>query len=167
MIIFSISGPAEQTYFRQTIASLKAILPTDGLAFDPDWPPLAQMLAGWLHEAGVRCDSVNAAATAAVKPAKLQLNISVAYLACLLRCFHEEVTTGSSASALIRWASAHFSAKRRQEISPGSLAKEFYSVDQFTAARTRDLSFTRGRQNQRVLLPGSGCSRYNSPFSAK
>ncbi|HWF02873.1 MAG TPA: hypothetical protein VHA06_04255 [Candidatus Angelobacter sp.] len=108
--------------------------------FDPLWPSAADLLGGWLLEQLAALDPARRqpAAITCGGP-KFPLNISVAHLACFLKVFYEDAVTSAPASELIRWASLHFSAKRQGDISAKGLAKEFYGINQFTAARVRDM----------------------------
>jgi hypothetical protein len=111
--------------------------------YDPSWPSLKIMLAAWVQE------QINLAEFELKKELELKsvvvtdkqlVNISVAHLACLIRLFLEEnVLASQNTRNVIQFFSTHFRTKKQAAISAGSLSKEFYSIDQHTAARVRDL----------------------------
>lgn len=71
---------------------------------------------------------------------KLAVDLSVAQLACLLRLLYDEgVYPATGISELLRFTAAHHQSKRREQISAGSLNKEYYGTTQVTAATCRDL----------------------------
>ena len=97
------------------------------------WPPITSMLAGWLDEELAAVKAVPAVSE------KLSLNLSVAHLACLTRLFFEENIYNSQAlTAIFKFIAGHFQTKRQTRISTGSLSKEYYSINQVTAAVVRD-----------------------------
>lgn len=110
--------------------------------YDPAWPSLACMLQSWREELiGELAGKAQPAAAPTEKPVitKLPLNTSVTHLACLLRLLHDEGLLALPLAELFKLVPQHFSTKRQAQISPGSLSKEFYTTNQFTAARTRDM----------------------------
>jgi hypothetical protein len=109
--------------------------PSPGLlAYDRQWPGLFEMMSHWLREEL----SLLRSCTPSAPVKKLTLRTSVAHLACLLRFCHEDELPGIPLSELFRWVSANLATKRQNNISAGSLSKQFYTVNQFTAARVRE-----------------------------
>lgn len=112
-------------------------------AYHPDWPPLSVMLRAALKEAQ--------AGSASPAPAgKMPLNLSVAQLACWLKLFQEEnLLAEPNLSAAFRFTARHYRTRRQDQISPESLSKNFYDIDQVTAATVRgQLTQMLGRLNQ-------------------
>jgi len=71
---------------------------------------------------------------------KIPLEMSVAHLSCLIRLLYEEsVFATQNLQSIFKCFAGYFQSKRQAVISAGSLSKEFYSIDQHTAARVRDL----------------------------
>jgi hypothetical protein len=134
-----LSPDRQEEHLAACLAELKPGLLPDIPAYDSRWPSAGIMLTGWLNEeiAGLK-SPVPVGHSHLKPPEKLPLGVSVAHLACFLKFFHEEAVTQLSAADLIRWATSRFSAKRQSEISARGLAKAFYSIDQFTAARVRE-----------------------------
>lgn len=92
--------------------------------YDPGLLPLDVLLAGLKTTA----------------PAKLHLRLTVAQLALLLRLLQEEGAFAlTNIAGLLRFFSAHFTSKRQEQISYGSMNKLYYSGDQFTGAAVREL----------------------------
>jgi hypothetical protein len=118
-------------------ADLMGIPSKTGTAFDPSWISLKEMLGGWLNEELILLESP----AAETRPAeKLYLDLSVAHLACFVRLFYEEgLMASASLTDIFRAMCGSFRTKRQPAISQGSFSKEFYSINQETAARVRDL----------------------------
>ena len=108
--------------------------PHNPAKYDQQWPSLCDMMSHWLRE---ELRQLQPAGSNCAK-AKMTLQTSVAHLACLLRICHEDELSGIPLSDIFRWVSAHLATKRQKNISTGSLNKQFYTVNQFTAARVRD-----------------------------
>jgi hypothetical protein len=69
---------------------------------------------------------------------KIRLNLSVAHIACLIRLLVDEnYLSTNSLSDVFKFVAMHFSSKKQEEISVGSLSKEYYSISQATAARVQ------------------------------
>jgi len=113
--------------------------PHPNLCYDPCWPPLNEMLAGWLtEEIGRATASLHSQEMLLVE--KLPLNVSMAQLAFLLKLlFLENIYHKPNLSQIFKFFSRNFETKRQKFISAGSLSKEYYSVNQVTAAVVRDL----------------------------
>jgi len=106
------------------------------LAYDPSMPAVAMFMNGWLKE------ELALLSHAAPKPAraeKIPVDLSVAHLAGLLKLFYEEgLYPCVNLTRLFCFFSDHFSTKRQTNISARSLSKEYYTIDQSTAAYLRD-----------------------------
>ncbi|SDC66384.1 hypothetical protein [Pedobacter soli] len=109
------------------------------LAYDHTWPPLKTMITDWLQEE-ILLTKKSACNKNAVAVPKIPLAMSVAHLSCLIRLLYEEsVFATQNLQSIFKGFAGYFQSKRQVIISPGSLSKEFYSIDQHTAARVRDL----------------------------
>ncbi|QNN42963.1 hypothetical protein [Pedobacter roseus] len=109
------------------------------LAFNTSWPSIKSMLADWLKEEILLAEKSLPKISDVVVP-KIPLELSVAHLSCLIRLlFEESVFATQNLQSIFKCFAGYFQSKRQAVISPGSLSKEFYSIDQHTAARVRDL----------------------------
>lgn len=109
------------------------------IAFDPSWPSIKTMIGDWLTEE-IALTEKSLCKGSEVAVAKIPLEMSVAHLSCLIRLLYEEsVFATQNLQFIFKCFAGHYQSKRQAVISPGSLSKEFYSIDQHTAARMRDL----------------------------
>jgi len=109
------------------------------LVYDPSWPSIKTMLRDWLMEEIALTEKSLCKASEVVVP-KIPLEMSVAHLSCLIRLLYEEsVFATQNLQSIFKCFAGYFQSKRQAVISAGSLSKEFYSIDQHTAARVRDL----------------------------
>jgi len=109
------------------------------IAFDPSWPSIKTMIGDWLKDEIVLAEKFLTKGSEVVVP-KIPLEMSVAHLSCLIRLLYEEgVFATQNLQFIFKFFAGHYQSKRQAVISPGSLSKEFYSIDQHTAARVRDL----------------------------
>ena len=113
------------------------------LRYDSSWPSLKTMLSTWLQEEICLAkqafrNEIEIKAESNVP--KLPIQMSVAHMACIIRLlFEESVFATNNLKLIFKCFAGHYQTKRQSVISPGSLSKEFYSIDQHTAARVRDL----------------------------
>lgn len=128
------------------MAYAKGLQTKPGFAYAPAWPNIKVILEGWLREetalviGPMQKVAGDGLATGAQLHEKIILNLSVAHIACLTRLFYEEgCFATNSVTDIMKSISKNYQSKRQQQISPGSLSKEYYSVTQVTAARVRDL----------------------------
>jgi hypothetical protein len=109
------------------------------VAYDPSWPSIKNMIGNWLMEEILITEKSLSKGIEVVAP-KIPLEMSVAHLSCLIRLLYEEsVFATQNLQFIFKCFAGHYQSKRQAIISPGSLSKEFYSIDQHTAARVRDL----------------------------
>jgi len=95
------------------------------------------MLLAWLKE---EVNLLSITSAPGTTPSKIPLNLPVAYLACLIRVFYEEgCFRGVTLTEIFKDMAATFSTVRQPTVSAGSLSKEYYSVNQITAARVKEL----------------------------
>ena len=113
------------------------------LVYDCLFPSLKTMLTDWINEQITLFETVlkkELEAKQDCHPDKQSLDLSVAHLACLIKLFLEEnIFVSRNTKAVFRFFAANYQTKRQSAISAGSLSKEFYSIDQHTAARVRDM----------------------------
>lgn len=119
-------------------ARFAAIPPGNPVQYQPDWPPLRSMLLDFVREMMTALEP--AGKDQALAPVvKIGLNLSVAQLACWLKLAYEGgLLLSENLSEYFRLYAAAFSSKRQPQISARSLSKEYYALDQFTAAVVRD-----------------------------
>ncbi|TBO42235.1 hypothetical protein [Pedobacter kyonggii] len=109
------------------------------IAFDPSWPSIKSMIGNWLTEE-ILITEKSLCKGSEVPVPKIPVEMSVAHLSCLIRLLYEEsVFATQNLQFIFKCFAGHYQSKRQAVISPGSLSKEFYSIDQHTAARVRDL----------------------------
>lgn len=131
-------APGERPAFlRQKAVSFNAEDGGDGLCYDPRWPALNRMMQDWLN---TELSCAQQAAVLPPEPVKMPVDLSVAHLACLLHLLVAEgVPLNVTLKELFKFTAGSFRSRRQADISAGSLAKEFYSITQATAANVRDL----------------------------
>jgi hypothetical protein len=127
-------------FLRQKAIGFLAATPPAGRAYEPKWPPLSTMIGGWLKEEIALGEMAgNGRMPYQPQPLKLAVPFPVSYIALLTRLFSEESPGDTPLSHIFKFIAAHISSKRQPAISAGSFSKEYYSTDQHTAARVRDL----------------------------
>jgi len=106
------------------------------------WPDIRVMLQTWLNDeiaAAAKTTSAEREMPATAEE-KILLNMPVAQIALLIRLLHEEgCFANASVTDILRLTARYYRSKRQENISPGSLGKEYYSVNQVTAAVMRDM----------------------------
>lgn len=126
-------------YLVEQKAEVKSSPEVKNVAYDPSWPSLKTMIGDWLTEEILRAEKSLSKVNEVAVP-KIPLEMSVAHLSCLIRMLYEEsVFATQNLQFIFKCFAGHYQSKRQTVISPGSLSKEFYSIDQHTAARVRDL----------------------------
>lgn len=125
------------------VADQKAIVLSfpemENLAYNISWPSIKTMFGEWLKEEILLLENCSNKHLQLAVP-RLPLELSVAHLSCLIRLLYEEsVFATQNLQSIFKCFAGYFQSKRQAVISPGSLSKEFYSIDQHTAARVRDL----------------------------
>jgi hypothetical protein len=151
------------TYLQNQILSVAAALPDPGekldylqrqkaemmscpreinTIYDPSWPPVRVMMAEWLNEEIFLTETAikNSRVETGEREGKLKFNMSVAYLACLIKLFYEEGLFGSqNLSAIFKFFAANCESKKQMTISAMSLSKELYTLDHHTAAHVLEI----------------------------
>ncbi|NCD69090.1 hypothetical protein [Mucilaginibacter agri] len=110
------------------------------LSCHPSWPSLFEMLDKWLAEelAIAHLTLQQPLSTTLPVATKMPLNLSVAHLACLICVFLEtHLLPDEGFASIFRFVSTNFRTKRQDKISTKSLSKEFYTIDQVSAAVVR------------------------------
>lgn len=142
LVIFS-SAQEKLEYLQMEKSKVLSSPELKNIGYDSSWPSLKTMLSTWLQEEvclaeqALRKDIEIAAEN---NVPKLPIQTSVAHMACIIRLlFEENVFSTNNLKLIFKCFAGHYQTKRQSSISPGSLSKEFYSIDQHTAARVRDL----------------------------
>lgn len=115
--------------------SISIPLPGTGnpLCFDRRWTGISNLYKTWLYEQGTLLSLGSVPGEACPK---IPLNISVAYLACLIRALYDQGIYGAvSLTAIFEHAAKVFTTKRQEHISADSLSNAYYNISQQTAAR--------------------------------
>jgi len=137
------SAQEKLDYLHEEKASALSCPEVKNLSYDSSWPSLKTMLSTWLQEEIYLAEQafrkeIEVKAESSVP--KLPIQMSVAHMACIIRLlFEENVFAINNLKLIFKCFADHYQTKRQSVISPGSLSKEFYSIDQHTAARVRDL----------------------------
>ena len=151
------------------IAATRSIQAKPGIYFHQEWPGIKEMMESWLRDeleaATLDFKSVNPSSQAisGTDEEKMELQLSVSQIACLTRLFYEEnVYPGTSVTDLLRFISKNYRSKRQQQISNGSLSKEYYGVNQVTAAVVRDLLHRMVLRINKLYFPAwaAACAAY-------
>jgi len=129
----------------RSLTVIKNLQTKPSFTYHPSWPTIKQMLESWLNDEiaiAVMPGAItgqHGVVAAQIFTEKQILNLSVAQIACLVKLLYEEGFFGTtSISDILKFIVAHFRSKRQQQISYGSLSKEYYSIDQVTAAVLKD-----------------------------
>jgi len=104
--------------------------------FQAEWPSLKAMMNGWIDQ---EITLHQKEFVKILRTKKISLNLSVAQLACFIKMFEEGPLENANRAGVFRFCAAHFQSKRQAVISQGSLSKEFYSINQVTAANVRGM----------------------------
>ena len=146
-----IRGEAEQAESREKFRELllrylsdfKGLKCKPGYSYHPEWPEIKVMVESWIQDE-MLIFSPNVQPEAAHskydEDDKLLVQFSVAQLALVIRLLYEEGCFGNaSVTDVLKFTARHYRSKRQQQISPGSLSKEYYAIAQVTAAFVRGL----------------------------
>jgi hypothetical protein len=135
--------PDQLEYLRQEQCTLPASPLPGGFTYDPLWPSLRGMLTEWLSgeiRAREKIAGTVAAGNSCFQPQKIPLDLSVAQLAFFIRLFYDgQFVATRNLTEIFKLVALHYRTKRQPMISPGSLSKEYYGTDQFTAAGVRGI----------------------------
>jgi hypothetical protein len=131
----SISNNAN-TYYSNQLNHLYPLTLSEHPPYDKSLPGLPSLLYHWIKEQKDALQMIQVVAP----PTKLFLDLSVPQLACLLHCLYDAGIFGNiKLTALFQFASSHFRTRRQDNVSAGSLGKEYYIIGQQTAARLMGL----------------------------
>ncbi|QDW25219.1 hypothetical protein FFJ24_010515 [Pedobacter sp. KBS0701] len=126
-------------YLMEQKALMMSLPEVKNWVYNPAWPSIKTMITDWLQEEILLTEKAVCNKDEVAVP-KIPLEMSVAHLSCLIRLLYEEsVFATQNLQFIFKSVAGHYQSKRQSVISPGSLSKEFYSIDQHTAARVRDL----------------------------
>jgi hypothetical protein len=133
-------GPGDRLpVLMKEMLALKAMPVMTTVSYDPQTPPVNIQLEHWLREL-VRQEHYLVEPAGSEQPAKIELKLTVAQLALLVRLLYEEGTFAmKNIAAVLRFFSGHFMTKKQAHISYGSMNKLYYSGDQFTGYAVREL----------------------------
>ncbi|MDB5145970.1 MAG: hypothetical protein JWQ66_4685 [Mucilaginibacter sp.] len=139
------SADQSRRILTRSLSLVKSLQTKPGFSYHPAWPNIKNMLENWLSDEVAiamvsRHKDENDLAPKTLPDEKLPLHLSVAHIACLTRLFYEEGCFGNvSVTDLLKFTARHYRSKRQQQISTGSLSKEYYGINQVPAAVVRDL----------------------------
>jgi len=109
------------------------------MSYDPDLIPVNILLENWLNEY-ITEERLHPDLLEMDLTQKIELKLTVAQLALLIRLLYEEgVFAIKNIASLLKFFSKHFMSKKQEHISYGSMNKLYYSGDQFTAYAVREL----------------------------
>jgi len=149
----SMFYPQKVAFFRNELMHLTEQPEQCLYIYHPDWPPLKTMLIQFVKgqlEILNHDDDCWPDEKKYEQHEKIPLNLSVAQLACLIRAMFEEECFGAyNLQDLFKFFAGNFRTKRQGKISGHSLSKEYYSINQVTAATMIDkLKKMQARLNQ-------------------
>ncbi|CAM6054708.1 unnamed protein product [Sphagnum tenellum] len=124
--------------------------PEGNVAYDPAWPSLHTMFAGWIREEITLTETALSGQAPRTCQVKLPLNLSVAHLACLLRLFYEEnLVPNTSLTDMFHFIAGSYTTKKQDSISAGSLRRnpEEDEILRKVAARIKSLRVAKGYSN--------------------
>jgi hypothetical protein len=122
-------------------------------AFDPNVAAVDIQLELWLNEV-IRQEHFKANGDEREIPDKLELKLTVAQIALLVRLLYEEgVFTMKNITAILKFFSTHFMSKKQESISYGSMNKLYYSGDQFTGYAVRELLLKMVSKVNKMFFP--------------
>jgi hypothetical protein len=119
--------------------TLKSMQVVSAIGYNTQGLPVNILLEGWLDEL-IRQGKQQNVKSDDDTPDKMELKLTVAQLALLIRLLYEEdVFAMKNIAALLRFFAAHFMSKKQERISYGSMNKLYYTGDQFTGSAVREL----------------------------
>lgn len=123
------------------------------MSYNPDLKPVNILLENWLDEY-IKEELLRADLLQTDTPQKLELKLTVAQLALLIRLLYEEgVFTMKNIAGLLRFFSMHFTSKKQEHISYGSMNKLYYSGDQFTGYAVKELLLNMVTKINKMFFP--------------
>lgn len=132
-------------FFKRLLITVRSMPLAAGMAYDPALPTVSVQIADWLT-------AIIQQETEAMP--KLGLKITVAQLALLIRLLSEEGFFATEHIAeILRFFCAHFTTKKQEHISYGSMNKLYYSADQFTAYAVRAILQKMVGRTNRMFFP--------------
>jgi len=122
------------------------------MSFDPKVLPINSQLENWLNEY-IRHETAQPDIPDE-PPGKIELKLTVAQLALLIRLLYEEdVFAMKNIAALLKFFSNHFMSKKQEHISYGSMNKLYYSGDQFTGYAVREILLKMVAKINKMFFP--------------
>ncbi|NHA03303.1 hypothetical protein G7092_05840 [Mucilaginibacter sp. HC2] len=147
-------GTAEQDgLLMKQLLLLKSIPVSITTSYDPSLPPVSISLEIWLKEYIKQVD-LQGEFSDSEKTGKLELKLTVAQMALLIRLFYEEgVFALKNITELMKFFAVHFTSKKQGHISYGSMNKLYYSADQFTGYAVRELLLKMTAKVNKMYFP--------------
>ncbi|WP_295769277.1 hypothetical protein [uncultured Mucilaginibacter sp.] len=144
----------DQSFFlNKQLLSLKSLQVNNKISYDPKLAPLNIQLENWLAEF-IKQESYSYDLSDSVQIEKLELKLTVAQMALLIRLLYDEgVFAIKNIAAIIRFFSANYTSKKQENISAGNMNKLYYSSDQFTAAVVKDLLLKMVTRINKMFFP--------------
>ena len=123
------------------------------MSYDRDILPINVLLEKWLNEY-IKEEHLHLDLLEMNFSNKIELKLTVAQLALLIRLLYEEgVFAMKNIAGLLRFFSRHFMSKKQEHISYGSMNKLYYSGDQFTGYAVRELLLRMVAKINKMFFP--------------
>ena len=123
------------------------------ISYNSDLVPVNVLLENWLNEY-IKEEHIHPDLWEMDMSQKIELKLTVAQLALLIRLLYEEgVFATKNIASLLRFFSRHFMSKKQEHISYGSMNKLYYSGDQFTGYAVRELLLKMVAKINKMFFP--------------
>ncbi|MDO3641528.1 hypothetical protein [Mucilaginibacter sp. L3T2-6] len=123
------------------------------VSYDPELMPVNNLLENWLNEYIKEKNNQQNLMETDISD-KIELKLTVAQLALLIRLLYEEgVFAMKNIAGLLRFFSKYFMSKKQEHISYGSMNKLYYSSDQFTGYAVRELLLKMVAKINKMFFP--------------
>jgi hypothetical protein len=145
-----VGKPDQLDVLRKQMLLLKTMPVVLTRSYDPAILPINILLENWLN-AMIKEEK---GPLGKDPPDKIELKLTVAQLALLIRLLYEEgVFAMKNIAGLLRFFSGHFMSKKQEHISYGSMNKLYYSGDQFTGYAVRALLLKMVAKINKMFFP--------------
>ena len=141
--------PSDQLpVLKKQLLALKTMRVILTMSYDPELLPVNTLLENWLSEC------IKEEQLQPDRAQKIELTLTVAQLALLIRLLYEEgVFAMKNIAGLLRFFSGHFMSKKQEHISYGSMNKLYYSGDQFTGYAVKELLLKMVAKINKMFFP--------------
>jgi chloramphenicol O-acetyltransferase len=141
------------TLLMKQLLQLKSVSVGITMSYDPNLPPVNAPLETWLIEY-IKQDTFQDEFSNLEHPDKLELKLTVAQMALLIRLLYEEgIFALKNITALLKFFSFRFTSKKQEHISYGSMNNLYYSADQFTGYAIRELLLKMVAKVNKMFFP--------------